>query len=77
MFCAIEYKVCLFVFLSLRQMGCVCGRQSVVVQGQKFHLIRQVGEGYIVYFSLVILNYLKASRVNKTVGKSPMNSYYI
>ncbi|CAF3658911.1 unnamed protein product [Rotaria sp. Silwood1] len=30
-------------------MGCICGRQSVVIQGQKFHLIRQIGEGSFSY----------------------------
>jgi len=30
-------------------MGCVCGRQSVVIQGQKFHLMRQIGEGSFSY----------------------------
>jgi hypothetical protein len=28
-------------------MGCVCGRQCVVIQGQKFQLQRQIGEGCI------------------------------
>ncbi|CAF4072276.1 unnamed protein product, partial [Rotaria magnacalcarata] len=30
-------------------MGCVCSRQSVVIQGQKFHLIQQIGEGSFSY----------------------------
>ncbi|CAF0768990.1 unnamed protein product [Adineta ricciae] len=30
-------------------MGCVCGRQSVVIQGQKFYLMRQIGEGSFSY----------------------------
>ncbi|CAF1135904.1 unnamed protein product [Adineta steineri] len=30
-------------------MGCVCGRQSVIIQGQKFHLMQQIGEGSFSY----------------------------
>ena len=32
-------------------MGCICGKDNVVIQGQKFNLIRQVGEGCIIEFS--------------------------
>ena len=32
-------------------MGCICGKDNVVIQGQKFNLIRQVGEGCGIGYS--------------------------
>jgi hypothetical protein len=62
-------------------MGCICGKDNVVIQGQKFNLIRQVGEGCIIEFSnnfnLVVLFFRSFSYVYEASNTADTHRYAV